>query len=96
MIVEKDFLDFLQLLVKNRVRFMVVGGYALAAHHAPRFTGDLDIWIDQERENAENVLKTLNDFGFGSLELTSEDFLAKNYFVQIGYELLWRPIHREK
>jgi predicted nucleotidyltransferase len=86
MIVEKDFLDFFKALTKNNVEYLVIGGYALMAHERPRYTGDLDIWINPKVENAERIVQAIDDFGFGSLKVTKEDFLSQNYFIQIGYE----------
>lgn len=80
MIVEPDYLDFLKMLNKNHVVYTVIGGYALAAHDAPRFTSDIDIWIKAENENAEKVVKAIDDFGFGSLEISKEDFLFGKLF----------------
>lgn len=85
MIVEPDYLDFLKTLQKNEVIFMVVGGYALAAHNAPRFTGDLDIWVKPNPVNAKKIVTAIDEFGFGSLGITEKDFLSKEYFVQLGY-----------
>lgn len=85
MIVEPDYLNFLKTLQKNEVIFMVVGGYALAAHNAPRFTGDLDIWVKPDPANAKRIVRAIDDFGFGSLGITEKDFLSKNYFIQLGY-----------
>lgn len=85
MIVEPDYLDFLKMLNQNEVTYMVVGGYALAAHNAPRFTGDMDIWVKPDIENAKKIVRAIDDFGFGSLGITEKDFLSKNYFIQIGY-----------
>lgn len=85
MIVEPDYLDFLKILNKNEVIYMIIGGYALAAHDIPRFTGDIDIWVRSDHENAEKIVKAISDFGFGSLGISKEDFLSKNYFVQMGY-----------
>ncbi|RYG49683.1 MAG: hypothetical protein EOO01_12215 [Chitinophagaceae bacterium] len=64
---------------------MVVGGYALAFHGKPRHTGDLDIWINVSEENAEKLVKVLQEFGVGSLGLTKADFLKEGYVSQIGY-----------
>lgn len=86
MVVEKDFIDFLSILNRNKVRYLVIGGYALAAHDRPRYTGDLDIWVRPEIENAERTVKAIEEFGFASLEISKEDFLTSKYFVQIGYE----------
>lgn len=86
MIFEKDFIDFLKLLVKHEVTFMIIGGYALAVHQRPRFTGDLDIWIAGNSENAQKTVQAINEFGFESLKLSPKDFLSKDYFIQMGYE----------
>ena len=63
---------------------MIVGGYALAYHGAPRFTGDIDIFVHPSDENAKNILSALDDFGFGSLNLTIDDFQDPNSVVQLG------------
>jgi len=56
MILAKDFEDFLKLLNNHLVEYMVVGGYALAFHGKPRYTGDLDIWINVTPENAKSLV----------------------------------------
>jgi hypothetical protein len=81
----KDFKEFIALLNGYSVRYLVVGGYAVAFHGYPRYTKDLDIWIELSPENADNVLKALDDFGFGSLGLKPEDFLESNQIIQLGY-----------
>ncbi|MFY0256049.1 nucleotidyltransferase [Chitinophaga sp. 30R24] len=85
MILAKDFEEFVSLLNKHQVAYMVVGGYALAFHGKPRHTGDLDIWINVSFENAERMLHVLRDFGMGSLGFEKEDFLQQEYINQIGY-----------
>jgi predicted nucleotidyltransferase len=85
MTLEKDFEDFIKLLNKHNVAYMVVGGYALAFHGKPRHTGDLDIWIGISEDNAANMLKVIRDFGMASLGLGKEDFLRPGYVTQIGY-----------
>ena len=85
MIFEPDFIDFIELLNKHQVEYLVVGAHALAFHGRPRHTGDLDIWIRPSLENASKLVKTINDFGFGSLGLTVEDFIKENYVTQLGY-----------
>ena len=82
--IQKDFRDLLVLLNKNDVAFMIVGGYALAFHGAPRFTGDIDIYVRPDPDNAIRILAALNEFGFGSLGLTSEDFQSPNKVTQLG------------
>ena len=84
MTLAKDFEDFIRLLNKHKVVYMVVGGYALAFHGKPRYTGDIDIWINISDENALRLLKVIKDFGLGSLGFKKEDFLQEGYISQIG------------
>jgi hypothetical protein len=81
----KDFKKFIELLNAHNVRYLVVGGYAVAFHGYPRYTKDLDVWIELSPENADNILKALEEFGFGSLGLKPEDFLESEQIIQIGY-----------
>lgn len=85
MILEKDFEDFVKLLNKYKVAYMIVGGYALALHGKPRHTGDLDIWIDVSEDNAAKLVTVLKEFGMESLGLEKEDFLKPGFMSQIGY-----------
>lgn len=85
MILEKDFEDFVKLLNKYKVAYMIVGGYALALHGKPRHTGDLDIWIDVSEDNAAKLVTVLKDFGMESPGLEKEDFLKPGFMSQIGY-----------
>ena len=59
MTLAKDFEDFIVLLNKHKVEYMVVGGYALAFHGKPRYTGDIDIWIAISEENAAKLIKVI-------------------------------------
>ena len=81
----QDFKEFIQFLNDNHVRYLIVGGYAVALHGYPRYTKDIDIWIEMSPENADNLLKALEQFGFGSLGLKPEDFLEPNQIIQLGY-----------
>ena len=81
-----DFRDFLEALNTHRVRYLVAGGFALAAHGHPRYTKDLDIWVEVSEDNAANLLAALNDFGMGSLGLSVADFMTENLVIQLGYE----------
>lgn len=81
----KDFKEFIELLNGHNVRYLVVGGYAVAFHGYPRYTKDLDVWIELSPENANNIMKALEAFGFGSLELKPEDFLESDQVIQLGY-----------
>jgi hypothetical protein len=80
----QDFKEFIQSLNDHSVRYLVVGGYAVALHGHPRYTKDLDVWIEMSAENAARVVKALEQFGFGSLGLKDEDFLVADQVVQLG------------
>lgn len=82
---DKNFKEFIGLLNKNRVRYLVVGGYALAVHGHPRYTKDIDIWILVSPDNASSIVITINEFGFSELGLTKEDFLKRGNVIQLGY-----------
>lgn len=85
MTLAQDFEDFIKLLHKNDVDYLVVGGYALAFHGKPRHTGDLDIWINNSEANSEKLVLAIADFGLSSLGLTKSDFMQEGYVTQIGY-----------
>jgi len=82
---EPDFVDFIALLNKHHVDYMVVGAHALAFHGRPRHTGDLDIWIRPSAVNAKKMVEVITAFGFESIGLTEQDFLKDNYVTQLGY-----------
>jgi predicted nucleotidyltransferase len=85
MVLNSDFREFIKFLNENSVRYLVVGGYAVGFHGHPRYTKDLDVWIEASRENAENVSKALKEFGFDSVGLKIDDFLNTENFIQLGY-----------
>lgn len=80
-----DFKEFIASLNANKVRYLVVGGYAVALHGYPRYTKDMDIWIERTPENAARLLKALEQFGFASLGLRETDFLEPDQIIQLGY-----------
>jgi hypothetical protein len=82
---DRDFSEFVACFIAHDVRFLVVGGYALAAHGVPRATGDFDAWIWVDADNARRVLSALDEFGFGSVGLTVSDFDRPDSVVQLGY-----------
>lgn len=82
---DRDFKELLECLAVREVRFLVVGGYAVAAHGHPRYTGDLDLWVWPDAGNAESLLTALGDFGFGSVGLVATDFTRPGRVVQLGY-----------
>jgi predicted nucleotidyltransferase len=81
----QDFKEFVTSLNDNKVRYLVVGGYAVAYHGYPRYTKDIDIWIDLDPDNASRIVKALDQFGFASIGLTAEDFLETETIIQLGY-----------
>ncbi|MEP7198120.1 MAG: nucleotidyltransferase [Saprospiraceae bacterium] len=81
----QDFKEFIELLIKHRAEYLIVGGYAVGIHGHPRYTGDLDIWLNPSEENAELVLKSVNEFGFSSYGLKQADFTKPGNVVQLGY-----------
>ncbi|TYQ23334.1 hypothetical protein PseudUWO311_23175 [Pseudanabaena sp. UWO311] len=81
----QDFKEFIQLLNDNQVKYLVIGGYAVAVHGHPRYTKDIDIWIEISEENAQNLVTALTQFGFASLGLISDDFQTPNQIIQLGY-----------
>lgn len=82
----RDFLDLLDSLRNQDVRFLVVGAHALAAHGFPRSTGDLDIWVSMEPNNAERVWRALVDFGapVDTLGVSPADFETRGRVIQLG------------
>jgi hypothetical protein len=83
--VQKDFRDLLKLLNAHKVEYLIVGAYALAFHGAPRYTGDMDIYVKPNPTNAQRIMAALNDFGFGSVELSAADFEVEDKVVQLGF-----------
>ena len=81
---DRDFKEFAELLNAHRVDYLVVGGYALAAHGHPRYTGDIDFWIRPGADNIAQLLTALTAFGFGSLGLCAEDFTLDTV-IQLGH-----------
>ena len=81
----QDFKEFIQLLNENQVKYLVIGGYAVAIHGHPRYTKDIDIWIEISDDNANKLVTTLTQFGFDSLGVTTQDFQTANQIIQLGY-----------
>jgi hypothetical protein len=82
---DRDFREFVESFTEHDVRFLIVGGYALAAHGLPRATGDLDAWVWAEPGNAGRIVAALDAFGFGALGLGTDDFVRDDSIVQLGY-----------
>lgn len=82
--IRNDFKELLELFNKHKVEYLIVGGYALAFHGAPRFTGDIDLFVRPVCQNAERILAALNEFGFGSVDLSENDFTTPGKVIQLG------------
>jgi len=79
-----DLREFLELLNSRRVDYLIVGAHSLAFHGRPRYTGDLDILITPDRENAAKLVVLLNEFGFGEAGLQESDFTRSSQVIQLG------------
>ena len=80
----KDFKEFLLLLNENEVEYLVIGGYAVGYHGYPRSTGDIDVWVGMNPENADRVVAALREFGFDVPNLSSELFQEEDRIVRMG------------
>ena len=79
-----DFKEFLKLLNKHQVEYLLVGGYAVGYYGYPRATANMDIWIAVNSSNAKKIINVLNEFGFDSSELTFDLFLEENKIIRMG------------
>ena len=82
--IPSDFKELLELFNFHQVEYLVAGAYALAHHGSPRYTGDIDLFVNPRQENSIRILNALKDFGFASLELKEEDFTTTNQIIQLG------------
>ena len=86
MVLNKNFREFIELLEKHGVKFLVIGGYAVGFHGFPRYTGDLDIFVAISERNAKALMRVFADFGFSDIGLAESDFLEEEIIVEIGRE----------
>ena len=84
--VEKDFRDFIELLNRHDVHYLIIGAFAYSFYVEPRYTKDIDILIEQSKVNAEKILTALKDFGFTNIDLTEKDFLESGQVIQLGVD----------
>ena len=82
----KDFEELFRFFAARSVKAVIVGGYAFAFHAKPRYTKDIDIFVEPSAENAARVLEALADFGFGGLGLTVTDFVPAGNTIQLGVQ----------
>ena len=84
MFVNSDFSDLLRLFNEERVKYLVIGGYAVIQYTEPRFTADLDLWVGTDPPNPSAVHRALREFGAPLSGLTVDDFAEDGYFYQMG------------
>ena len=80
----KDFEEFIELLNKNEVKYLVVGGYAFAIHAYPKFTNDIDFFVLSKKSNIDKIISVLKEFGFDISRIGADDLLKKDKVVQLG------------
>ena len=79
-----DFREILSAFCEEKVKFMLVGAYAVAAHGLPRATGDIDLWIDCSKENAARVWQALKKFGARLVDFSEDDLQSAGTVIQLG------------
>lgn len=79
-----DFREFFQLLNSHKVKYLVIGGFAVSYHGYPRATGDIDVWIAIHPTNAKKIVNSLKEFGFIDPTINSELFLTDNKIIRMG------------
>ena len=80
----EDYKEMLQILLEEKVKFIVVGAYALSAHGYPRATGDIDIWIEPTSDNSQKLISSLTRFGAPLFDVSAKDFTKEGIIFQIG------------
>jgi hypothetical protein len=78
-----DFDEFCGLLLARDVEFVIVGAYALALHGAPRFTGDLDVFVRPTKSNAQRLLGAIAAFGFPTSALSAADIVSGTKWIEM-------------
>lgn len=86
MAINPDFRDLFAALNAVEAKYLLVGGYALAVYGVPRYTKDLDIWIEPAPDNAERVQSAMRDFGAPVGMMTLEDLVRPGIVFQIGVD----------
>ena len=82
--INSDFRDLLRSFNAAGVRYLIVGGYAVMAHTEPRYTKDLDLWIEPSADNAARMIDALREFGAPTSDIRAADFVEPEVFFQIG------------
>ena len=88
MTLTKDLKEFVALLNAANVKYLLVDGHAVAFHGHPRFTGDIDFYVEPTLENGSKLAAVFTDFGFGELGFRATDFTKPGTVIQIGRPLM--------
>lgn len=80
----EDYKDMLQCLLEEKVRFLLVGAYAVAVHGYPRATKDMDVFVRAAPDNASNLMRALRRFGAPLSDVSEADFSTEGIVFQIG------------
>lgn len=82
----KDLREFVECLNSNKVEYLIVGALAVSWHGFPRYSADIDFFLRSTQSNAEHVLQAIRQFGFGSLDISVDDFVTPGRVIQLGHE----------
>ncbi len=79
-----DFKELLNIFNENRIKYLVIGGYAVSEYAEPRYTKDLDIWVEASEENGQRIYAALKEFNAPLFDLKPSDFSQEGSFYQMG------------
>ena len=82
--ISSDYRELFKILNKHKAKYLVVGAYAVIFYTEPRYTKDIDIWIEPTLKNAEKLYKALGEFGAPLKDISTKDFANKKTIYQIG------------
>ena len=85
-ILTDDFRDFIDLLIRHEVEFLICGGHAVGFHGYPRLTMDFDLLLKPTEKNADKIMKVLGEFGFAKAGINREAFLAEGTAITLGVQ----------
>ena len=82
--ISSDYRDLFRTLNKHKVKYLIVGAYAVVYYTEPRFTKDLDISIKPDPKNAGKIYAALKEFGAPLKDISEHDFTRQGMVYQIG------------
>lgn len=84
--VEKDYRDFLKLLGAKKVKYLIVGGFAYSYYAEPRYTKDIDIFVEATRENGARIISAITEFWNSTPDIQPDDFVRDDTVIQLGID----------